>query len=171
MLYIILFILESFGVKVLSKTMKEVANAYQLINITEYISSPSSSSSLTAADTSSSSSSSSSTEDTIPLYTFIVPMNDWGDRMLRDVPTPEPLLKKTKTKTKTGEVEEITPAYSIQLQFYLGAAGTGAPIHYHGPAINTLAYGEKVATLYIYIISYILCIIFSELYTIFYFML
>jgi hypothetical protein len=35
-------------------------------------------------------------------------------------------------------------SYSYELQFYLGSAGTGAPVHYHGHAINTLAYGEKV---------------------------
>lgn len=73
-----------------------------------------------------------------PLYTFVVPSNEWSSRITRDVPFPEPL---TAVNPETGA---LGPAYSAQLQFYLGAAGTGAPIHYHGPAINSLAYGEKV---------------------------
>lgn len=64
---------------------------------------------------------------------------------MRDVPLPEPLVveRPSDDKKKSSSVN-IVPAYGHQLQFYLGAAGTGAPVHYHGPAINTLAYGEKV---------------------------
>jgi hypothetical protein len=35
-------------------------------------------------------------------------------------------------------------AQDAELQFYLGPPGTGAPLHFHGHAVNTLAYGEKV---------------------------
>jgi oxalate decarboxylase/phosphoglucose isomerase-like protein (cupin superfamily) len=31
-----------------------------------------------------------------------------------------------------------------EMQFYLGSVGTGAPVHYHGHAVNSMAYGEKV---------------------------
>ncbi len=31
-----------------------------------------------------------------------------------------------------------------EMQFYLGGKGTGAPVHYHGHAVNSLAFGEKV---------------------------
>mmetsp|Transcript_10934 Transcript_10934/g.11355 ORF Transcript_10934/g.11355 Transcript_10934/m.11355 type:complete len:102 (-) Transcript_10934:61-366(-) len=34
------------------------------------------------------------------------------------------------------------------MQFYLGSSGTGAPVHYHGHAVNSLAYGEKRWFLY-----------------------
>jgi hypothetical protein len=44
-----------------------------------------------------------------------------------------------------GAVDPATGSWSFEIQFYLGAAGTGAPVHFHGHAINTLAYGEKVS--------------------------
>ena len=37
------------------------------------------------------------------------------------------------------ENEEIQP----DLQFYLGPAGSGSPHHWHGPAVNALAWGTK----------------------------
>lgn len=85
---------------------------------------------------------------TLPMYAFGVPGNDWGKRFMSEVPIPEPLLSDQNT---------TAPVYGVQLQYYLGAAGTGAPVHYHGPAINSLAYGEKVSLLfprffYIYLI-------------------
>lgn len=36
-------------------------------------------------------------------------------------------------------------AKDVELQFYLGSAGSGAPPHFHGHAVNSLAFGEKVA--------------------------
>lgn len=84
----------------------------------------------------------------LPMYAFGVPGNDWGKRFMSEVPIPEPLLTDTNA---------TLPAYEVQLQYYLGAAGTGAPVHYHGPAINSLAYGEKVScyssTVAIYVLS------------------
>ena len=35
------------------------------------------------------------------------------------------------------------PGQSERLQFYLGGSGTGAPLHYHGNAVNLLAHGRK----------------------------
>jgi hypothetical protein len=32
----------------------------------------------------------------------------------------------------------------LELQLYLGPTGSGAPVHFHTHAVNTLAYGEKV---------------------------
>lgn len=45
-------------------------------------------------------------------------------------------------------------AEDFELQFYLGSAGTGAPPHFHGHAVNSLAYGEKVCVT-IYCVSLI----------------
>ena len=45
--------------------------------------------------------------------------------------------------------QDNNAAYSFELQFYLGPAGTGAPVHFHGHAINTLAYGEKVSNCFL----------------------
>ena len=40
----------------------------------------------------------------------------------------------------------LSPPISVRAtQFYLGGAGTGAPPHFHGSAVNVLAYGEKVS--------------------------
>jgi hypothetical protein len=64
-----------------------------------------------------------------PLYAFNVPVGRWRERMLADVELPDILQ---------GLVADA------ELQFYLGAAGTGAPVHYHGHAVNSLAHGEKV---------------------------
>jgi hypothetical protein len=44
----------------------------------------------------------------------------------------------------TDNSYNINGAYSYELQFYWGGPGTGAPVHFHGPAINMLAHGEKV---------------------------
>ena len=39
-------------------------------------------------------------------------------------------------------------------QFYLGCAGSGAPSHFHGSAVNVLAYGKKVSNEYLYLYFY-----------------
>lgn len=68
-------------------------------------------------------------QDEPPLYAFNVPLAQWKDRMERTVLVPS-LLNGLVTDT--------------EMQFYLGGIGTGAPVHYHGHAVNSLAYGEKV---------------------------
>jgi hypothetical protein len=73
--------------------------------------------------------SSGSTPDHPPLYAFNVALPAWRERIERDVGIPS-LLQ--------GLISDY------ELQFYLGEAGTGAPIHFHGHAVNSLAHGEKV---------------------------
>ncbi len=82
----------------------------------------------------------------VPLYTFTTASPQWSQKLNKDVPFPEPILSKESAKenTKSASTAEKKAAYSFELQFYLGPAGTGAPVHFHGHAINTLAYGEKV---------------------------
>lgn len=108
--------------KTLSKTMRQVANADRVVRLEEL----------------SPTNSSSSSDGDIPLYTFVIPSAEWSPRISKEIPFPEAII------VPNQETGQLMAAYSTQLQFYLGAAGTGAPIHYHGPAINTLAYGEKV---------------------------
>jgi hypothetical protein len=83
----------------------------------------------------------------VPLYTFTTASAQWSQKLNKDVPFPEPILAKESSGsdgTKASPSGEKKAAYSHELQFYLGPAGTGAPVHFHGHAINTLAYGEKV---------------------------
>lgn len=65
-----------------------------------------------------------------PMYAFMVPTGAWKSKMIRDLPPPH-VIASTKHN------------YSYELQFYLGGSGTGAPVHYHGHAINVLSYGVK----------------------------
>lgn len=66
-----------------------------------------------------------------PLYAFHVAPPSYRTQLDRDISIP-PFL-----------VNEIT---DVEMQFYLGVSGTGAPTHYHGHAVNSLAYGEKVSS-------------------------
>lgn len=75
----------------------------------------------------------------LPLYTFQTPGSHAMQALARDVPLPRALV--TAQQTSTGSIEK--KAYPFELQFYLGAAGTGAPVHVHGHALNTLVYGQK----------------------------
>ena len=65
-------------------------------------------------------------------YAFTVAMRDWHDDLQRDAPPP-PWL------------QELLDAFggSQETQFFLGPTGSGAPVHYHGHAVNVLAYGAK----------------------------
>lgn len=65
-------------------------------------------------------------------YAFTVAMRDWHGDLQRDAPPP-PWL------------QELLDAFggSQETQFFLGPAGSGAPVHYHGHAVNVLAYGAK----------------------------
>lgn len=64
----------------------------------------------------------------VPLYAFTTGMRH---SIKEDAPPPVFL---------SGLVQDA------ELQFYLGPPGTGAPLHFHGHAVNTMAYGEKVNT-------------------------
>lgn len=65
-----------------------------------------------------------------PLYAFNTAMPKWRQRLEEDVGLPS-LLE------GGGLINDV------EMQFYLGQAGTGAPMHFHGHAVNSLAYGEK----------------------------
>lgn len=88
----------------------------------------------------------------VPLYTFCTPTSQWADKLLSDVPVPRSLLRSTADSTDVdsgvGVVDPATASWSFEIQFYLGPAGTGAPVHFHGHAMNTLAYGTKVSSNY-----------------------
>ena len=106
-------------------------------------------------------------KEKIPNYVFLTPPSYWGQRFSESIPIPRPLVIFDKQRAKGGEelqsdynLTEIATntqkhgnfqTYSFELQFYLGSAGTGAPVHYHGHAINTLAYGEKVFSFHLYL--------------------
>ena len=65
-------------------------------------------------------------------------------------PTTPPLYAFTTAVGKAIRADADPPSFlhgiakDIELQFYLGPAGSGAPPHFHGHAVNSLAYGEKV---------------------------
>lgn len=65
-------------------------------------------------------------------YAFSTASPAWQQRLRSDAPLPSfvPLAAQ-----QNGANQEI--------QFYLGPAGSGAPMHFHGHAVNTLAFGEK----------------------------
>uniref|UniRef100_A0A7S3GSE1 JmjC domain-containing protein n=1 Tax=Spumella elongata TaxID=89044 RepID=A0A7S3GSE1_9STRA len=85
-----------------------------------------------------------------PLYTFCTPSPQWAPRLLTDVPVPRSIhrLKGREGDSGVGEIDPVLASWNLEIQFYLGAAGTGAPVHFHGHALNTLAYGEKQWLLY-----------------------
>jgi hypothetical protein len=60
-------------------------------------------------------------------YIFTTPRDNWEEMLRNDSPQPK----------------IIPPAIQTEVQFYLGPVGSGAPVHFHGHAINSLAYGEK----------------------------
>lgn len=84
----------------------------------------------------------------VPLYTFCTPSSQWAGQLLADVPVPACIARNQSLSATedcgVGAVDAGTASWSFEVQFYLGAAGTGAPVHFHGHAINSLAYGEKV---------------------------
>lgn len=65
-------------------------------------------------------------------YAFSTAMPDWHSQLERAAPPPAWLA-------------ELLGRFhgSKETQFFLGPAGSGAPVHYHGHAVNALAYGEK----------------------------
>jgi hypothetical protein len=85
----------------------------------------------------------------VPLYTFSTPSPYWEKLLQETVRIPESMLCKDEPGREDcsvmGAFDPSTSAWYYEIQFYLGAAGTGSPIHFHGHAINTLAYGEKVS--------------------------
>jgi len=74
-----------------------------------------------------------------PLYAFSAAHPNWKKKLQQDVPLPRILSFTHPRFTKINEADG-----TLEVQFYLGPKGSGAPVHYHGHAVNTLAYGEKV---------------------------
>lgn len=88
----------------------------------------------------------------VPLYTFCTPSAQWASKLLADAPVPR-CIRRGGTHSEEGQEEQDSgvgavdaehESWPFEIQFYLGSAGTGAPAHFHGHAINSLAYGEKV---------------------------
>lgn len=67
-----------------------------------------------------------------PLYVFTTPSSAWHKKLLEDAPIPSFVHSK-----------ESPIIIDVETQFYLGSKGTGAPVHFHGAAINILAFGMK----------------------------
>jgi hypothetical protein len=152
LILLILFSSESFGVKPITAYLKDIANqpfpissSQKSIPFSEYLQFESPE--LSPFET---------LEKKTPNYVFLTPPNFWGKKFQEDVPTPRPLIvgKENSNLSASFNLSQIATSvqtnaknvtsYSYELQFYFGSAGTGAPVHYHGHAINTLAYGEKV---------------------------
>ena len=88
-----------------------------------------------------------------PSYAFSVPGGTWKTKLQKDAILPSFLLESLKKLGKKIDESEIkSKSYienqkmgstSWEIQFYLGPAGSGAPVHFHGHAVNTLSYGQK----------------------------
>ena len=123
----------TFGVQQLVSTMKEVANSRT------------------------SSSSAAQDDGSVPLYTFCTPSMQWSRQLHADAPTPRSIARSKSAADEdcgVGNIDPSTQSWSYEIQFYLGSAGTGAPVHFHGHAINSLAYGEKVLPLAVLYFTY-----------------
>jgi hypothetical protein len=82
-----------------------------------------------------------------PAYVFTVASNSLQRKLQTDAPVPpefdfhvedgNTVVSHQQSHGSGGVVDNVA------LQFYLGPAGSGAPVHYHGHAVNTLAYGMK----------------------------
>ncbi|KAJ1405088.1 hypothetical protein B484DRAFT_483427 [Ochromonadaceae sp. CCMP2298] len=85
-----------------------------------------------------------------PLYAFSTPSAAWAAQLLSEVPVPRSIRRSGSSTEDSGvgEVEAGGVSWSFEIQFYLGPAGSGAPAHFHGHAINSLAFGEKQWILY-----------------------
>jgi len=135
----------SFGAKTSFAPLAEVAQANNAAEVQEYLNLL-----LGVSNSDSPLSLSSSLKDKVPLYSFSTPSQQWSRQLQQDVTIPESM---TCTPSHVSDCSHMgsfqsspssSPvAWPFEIQFYLGAAGTGSPVHFHGHAINTLAYGEK----------------------------
>ena len=162
----IFILLESFGIKSTISTLEEVANSQN--NVVDHNNNDNDShhresflfystvnheikhDASVVVDRSSTGSSAPLNMSTaaVPLYTFCTPSEQWKSKLYRDVPIPCSLQRQQNSDEDSGigTVDAKYSSWSFELQFYLRSAGTGAPVHFHGHALNTLAYGEKVKT-------------------------
>eukprot|EP00599_Poterioochromonas_sp_BG-1_P011878 CAMPEP_0173160326 /NCGR_PEP_ID=MMETSP1105-20130129/17764_1 /TAXON_ID=2985 /ORGANISM="Ochromonas sp., Strain BG-1" /LENGTH=770 /DNA_ID=CAMNT_0014079181 /DNA_START=81 /DNA_END=2393 /DNA_ORIENTATION=+ len=155
---------ESFGVQPVATTLREIAlhSTSNLTSPVNYnISLAEAFSRYETKEYGSQNRKSKNTTPQIPNYVFVTPPAQWGNRFPKDIPIPKPLILPLEEEGSSASFSYNLHAiasntqshgknktYSFELQFYLGSAGTGAPVHYHGHAINTLAYGEKKWLLY-----------------------
>lgn len=77
-----------------------------------------------------------------PLYAFSAAHPNWQKKLQKDVPLPS-ILQIPVSSSYPGFTQVTEELGTLEVQFYLGPKGSGAPVHYHGHAVNTLAYGEK----------------------------
>ena len=73
-------------------------------------------------------------------YAFSTAMPEWQRSIAEDAPPPAFL------SSLLGA--QPGPGGSFETQFFLGPAGSGAPVHFHGHAVNCLAFGTKQWFLY-----------------------
>ena len=110
----------------------------ELADALSHVGAEGSSSSTVSVDGDSNTASSSTTE--VPPYAFTTPQKSWSKKLKKDAPMPSflefPLDSGYSLTERNGTVE---------WQFYLGPLGSGAPVHFHGHAANTLMFGEKVS--------------------------
>jgi hypothetical protein len=79
-----------------------------------------------------------------PAYVFTVASNSLQRKLAKDAPVPNALNFQVENGDTIVTSRNKGEEGNVALQFYLGPMGSGAPVHYHGHAANTLAYGMKV---------------------------
>ncbi len=121
-------LLETFGYKFSSASLSEVAEMHSL---------------LTGND----GNQTSGTRGPIPppLYAFSVASPKWHNKLKEDAPPPS--LLAGQFYPGATSIDSNNEGNQVEIQFYLGPAGSGAPAHFHGHAVNSLAFGEKVNNL------------------------
>jgi hypothetical protein len=129
----------TFGVQQGTSTLQEVAEAAVMADVQQYEvavdgAAPGGQQDLGGGDRS------------VPAYTFCTPSAQWSQRLLSEVPVPGCIARSDNPAEDSGvgSMDPASASWPFEIQFYLGSANTGAPVHFHGPAINSLAYGEKV---------------------------
>ena len=80
----------------------------------------------------------SNSSDTEYYYAFTTALPQWNQKISGDVEVPSNIIR-----SEVDDDGNLQRNPNIELQFYLGPAGSGAPMHFHGHAVNTLAYGMK----------------------------
>ncbi len=137
---------DSFGIRAAQSTLREVVemqdkNAKKNVSVKT-----------------GSKSSASDAQPTAPLYTFCTPSQQWSAQLLADAPVPVCLVRSASDESLNSKIGDYSEAevegdssrpssWQYEIQFYLGQRDTGAPVHFHGHAVNTLVYGEKVCYL------------------------
>merc|ERR1719291_91608 len=65
-------------------------------------------------------------------------------RAAREAPRATVTTNATEAMASAELISQLLHRVAVgQHEFYVGGAGSGAPMHFHGPAWNALAFGEK----------------------------